>query len=66
MQGTPFQSMLLPLSEPLLGAPLGVFRFQKIVKFIAYCSDSHDFGLAEFNGTIHFALGHRELLPQSA
>ena len=59
-----------PLEDPLFAAwgvsALGVFRFQKIVKFIAYCSDSHDFGLDEFNGTIHFALRHRKLLPQSA
>ena len=39
--------------------------FKKIAKFVAYYSDSHAFGLAELNGTIHFALRHRETVPHS-
>ena len=49
-----------------MGVPLGVFRFQKILKIIAYWAVFHDFGLFESNGTIHFALQVRERLPQSA
>ena len=51
--------------DPPMAPNLGVFRFQKSLKFINGCTFSHDFGLAEFNGALHFVLRHRERLPQS-